>query len=123
MPSAGEPAIHAFQQSKRLRKTDDISSVFSFKCQVYGEYLRVLVKPNQLGHPRLAVIVGKKTVAQATSRNYIKRTLREMFRTHQDRLGEWDIVILVRKSFHRGMFSDVEQDFLRLTTDLKNKLA
>jgi ribonuclease P protein component len=120
---AGEPAIHAFQQSKRLRKTDDISSVFSFKCQAYGEYLRVLVKPNQLDHPRLAVIVGKKTVAHATSRNYIKRVLREIFRLHQDSLGEWDIVILARKGFSSDAFGRVELDFMQLIGDLQKKLA
>jgi ribonuclease P protein component len=120
---AGEPAIHAFQQSKRLRKTDDISSVFSFKCQAYGEFLRVLVKPNQLDHARLAVIVGKKTVAHATSRNYIKRALREMFRLHQDRFGGWDIVILVRKGFSSDSFGRVQLDFMQLIGDLQKKLA
>jgi ribonuclease P protein component len=120
---AGEPAIHAFQQSKRLRKTDDISSVFSFKCQAYGDYLRVLVKPNQLDHSRLAVIVGKKTVAHATSRNYIKRALREIFRLHQDHFGGWDIVILVRKGFSSDSFGRVQLDFMQLIGDLQKKLA
>lgn len=83
----------------------------------------MLVKPNQLHHPRVLIIVGKKTAALATSRNYIKRALREMFRLHQDRFAGWDIVILARKEFARGSFAQVEGDFMRLVADLHAKLA
>lgn len=85
--------------------------------------MRLLAKPNQLDHPRLAVIVGKKTVALASSRNYIKRVLREIFRLHQDRFGAWDIVILARKGFDSSVFDLVEQEFMQLISDLQNKLV
>lgn len=118
---AGEPAIHAFQESKRLRKTDEISSVFSFKCQAYGEFLRIIAKPNGRDFPRLAVIVAKKTVLHATARNYIKRVLREIFRLNQAHVGELDVVVLVRKSFSCGAYGLVEQDFLGLIEQLKKR--
>ncbi|MDD5329089.1 MAG: ribonuclease P protein component [Sulfuricella sp.] len=118
---AGAPAIYAFQESRRLRKTDEISSVFSFKCQIYGEYLKAIAKPNERGFPRLAVVVAKKNVPRATARNYIKRVLREIFRLNQARIGGLDIVLLARKGFSRGAYGLVERDFLRLIEELEKR--
>ena len=117
------PAIHAFQKSKRLKETDEISSVFSFKCQAYGEYLRILIKPNGLNHPRFAGVVRKKTVAHAVARNYIKRCLREIFRVHQNLFGSLDIVVLANKDFSETPFGQVEQEFVRLVDELQKKLV
>jgi ribonuclease P protein component len=116
-------AIYAFQKSKRLKETDEISSVFSFKCQVYGDYLRVLAKPNILNYPRFTGIIRKKTAAHAVTRNYIKRSLREIFRRHQNLFDGLDIVVLAHKSFTDNAFIPVENEFLRLMDSLQKKLA
>jgi ribonuclease P protein component len=115
-------ATHAFQKSKRLKETDEISSVFSFKCQVYGDYLRVLAKPNELNHPRFTGIIRKKTASHAVTRNYIKRSLREIFRRHQHLFGSLDIVILAHKTFTGKAFHQIEEEFLRLMDDVQDKL-
>ncbi|HUW51658.1 MAG TPA: ribonuclease P protein component [Sulfuricella sp.] len=117
------PAIHAFQKSKRLRETDEISSVFSFKCQAYGQYLRVLVRPNNVGHPRFTGIIRKKTAPLSVTRNYIKRCLREMFRRNQNLFGGLDVVVLTHKRFTGKSFDLVEQEFLQLVGELQKKLA
>ena len=114
------PAIHAFQKSKRLRRTDEISSVFSFKCQVYGEYLRILVKPNGLIHPRFTAVVRKKTVILAVNRNYIKRSLREIFRLHQSLFDKLDVVVLAHKGFDKLDSKRVEHEFLLLARELNH---
>jgi ribonuclease P protein component len=116
------PATHAFQKSKRLKETDEISSVFSFKCQVYGDYLRILVKPNELNHPRFTGIIRKKTASHAVARNYIKRSLREIFRRHQNLFDSLDIIVLAHKSFTGNAFRQVEEEFLRLMDNLQKKL-
>jgi len=120
---AGVPAIHAFQKSKRLRRTDEISSVFSFKCQAYGEYLRILVKPNGLINPRFTAVVRKKTVVLAVNRNYIKRSLREIFRVHQSLFDKLDVVVLAHKGFSKIAFKRVEREFLLLVHELNTRLA
>lgn len=117
------PAIHAFQKSKRLKETDEISSVFLFKCQVYGDYLRILAKPNELDHPRFTGIIRKKTASRAVTRNYIKRSLREIFRRHQNLFDSLDIVVLAHRSFTGDVFRQVEEEFLRLTDNLQKRLA
>ena len=117
------PAIHAFQKSKRLKETDEISSVFSFKCQIYGDYLRILTKPNALNHPRFTGIIRKKIAPHAVTRNYIKRSLRDIFRRHQNLFGSLDIVVLAHKNFTGNTFHQIEEEFLRLMDKLKKKLA
>lgn len=83
----------------------------------------MLAKPNELGHPRLAVVVGKKTVALAADRNYIKRTLREAFRLQQGRMGDLDIVVLVHKRFTRNEVDQVQQELLMLVERLQKRLS
>ncbi|MCE5182301.1 MAG: ribonuclease P protein component [Betaproteobacteria bacterium] len=117
------PAIHAFQRSKRLRKTDEISSVFSFKRQVYGQYLRLLAKPNNLGYPRFAGIISKKTAPLSVTRNYIKRCLREIFRRNQGLFGDVDIIVVANKKFSSETAQQVEQEFLRQIEEIKKKLV
>ncbi|MHB9100853.1 MAG: ribonuclease P protein component [Sulfuricella sp.] len=117
------PAIHAFQKSKRLKETDEISSVFSFRCQVSGDYLRILAKPNELNYPRFTGIIRKKTATHAVTRNYIKRSLREIFRRHQNLFDSLDIVVLAHKSFTGSNFCQVEDEFLRLMDNLQKRLV
>lgn len=117
------PTIHAFRKNKRLRKTDEISSVFSFKRQVYGQYLRLLAKPNDLGYSRFVGIISKKTAPLSVTRNYIKRCLREFFRQNQGSLGAMDIVVVANKKFTGETVKQVELEFLRQIEEIKNKLA
>jgi ribonuclease P protein component len=116
-------ATYAFQKNKRLKETDEISSVFSFKCHIYGDYLRILVKPNQLNHPRFTGIIRKKTAPHAVTRNYVKRSLREIFRRHQHRFDRLDIIVLAHKPFTGKAFHQVEDEFLRLMDRLQEKLV
>ncbi len=60
----------------------------------------------------MAVIVSKKTARFATSRNYIKRVSREVFRLQQSRLESLDFVIRIRKSFNRAEFAEIEQELI-----------
>lgn len=82
-----------------------------------------MAKPNERGYPRLAVVVSKRNVAEAVSRNYIKRVVREIFRQNQGRLCASDLVILVRKRFTIGAYQQIEAEFLRLVAELQKPLA
>lgn len=115
------PADKTLPKSRHLRKTDEISSVFSFKRQEYGQFIRVLGKPNGLDHPRLAVIVAKKIAPLATARNYMKRALRELFRSRQATIGGLDLVVQVRKEFYRPAFWDVEKELVHHVTKLQHR--
>ena len=104
------PADLRFRKSKKL-KTDEISSVFNFKHQENGEFLRVLFKPNPLQAARMAVVVSKRIAHHAVERNYCKRIVRELFRTRQHQAGSLELVVLVRKKFTRPQFEKVAGEF------------
>ena len=53
---------------------------------------------NNLGYPRLGVVVPKKNISRAVQRNYCKRIARELFRLRREQLGSLDIVLLVRNA-------------------------
>ena len=56
----------------------------------------ILFKSNDQTKARLGLVVPKRTVNKAVSRNQIKRIVRESFRLHQERLGGFDIVFITR---------------------------
>lgn len=96
-----------FPRAKHLRKTDEISSVFSFNRRFSSEHFEVLVKPRQQGWARMGVIVAKRTARLATERNYIKRVGREIFRHRQHSLRNLDIIVRVRKKFTKLEYAAV----------------
>ncbi|MBM5574566.1 MULTISPECIES: ribonuclease P protein component [Deefgea] len=92
---------YRFARDARLLKTDDFSSVFSLRASVSNDYFQVLGKPNLSQHARLGLVVGKKTDKRAVGRNYIKRTVRELFRQNTELLLGLDVVVRSRKPFAR----------------------
>ena len=86
----------AFGRDRKMRKTDEFSSVFRFRCMGGGPGLDVLAAPNGLEYARLGLIIPKKIVPTAVGRNRIKRLLREGFRMHQDEIAGLDVVARLR---------------------------
>jgi ribonuclease P protein component len=82
----------AFGRDSKMRKTDEFSSVFRFRCVGGGTGLDVLVAPNGLDYARLGLIIPKKIVSTAVGRNRVKRLLRESFRLQQAELVGLDVV-------------------------------
>jgi ribonuclease P protein component len=68
-------------------------------------------QPNSHEHARLGLVVGKKTSKLAVNRNYMRRVLREFFRTQQHQISHVDLVVRVQKKFDRVNFSQIKQEF------------
>jgi len=83
-----------FRRRQRLR-TADIAALFAGGRVLRRPGFTLLVKANELGVPRLSVIIPKRAVPLAVNRNRMKRQIREWFRMHQERLGSQDISIRV----------------------------
>lgn len=104
-------------------KTDEYSSVFNFRCAQTGNYTRVYAKPNQGGHARLGIVVGKKELRTAVSRNLAKRVVRETFRLNQQQFPALDIVVRIMKPFARKEAQAMRDELLRLLLKCKRCLA
>ena len=80
----------------RLRHERQFDAVYAAKVRESRGPLTVFAIPNELGHPRLGLSVGRR-VGTAPKRNRIKRLLREAFRLMQHDLPcGYDLVINVR---------------------------
>ena len=87
-----------FGREKRLLIPRQFKAVFdSPSGKLPGRNVLLLVRENELPHPRIGLVIGKKSVKLSVERNRIKRQLRETFRLHQAELTGWDIVVIARK--------------------------
>ncbi|WOX03972.1 ribonuclease P protein component [Microbulbifer pacificus] len=87
----------AFAKPLRLLNAAQYRAVFdSAPVRAAQPQFLILARPNELGHPRLGLVIAKKHVRNATDRNRIKRIARETFRLQQHQLYPLDAVVLAR---------------------------
>lgn len=104
----------------KLKKTDEFSSVFSFRKRFYGEWLLANIKPNQQNYHRYGLVVSKKVSKLAVKRNYMKRVLRELLRAQTPvTVNGYDVVVQVRKAFQHDDFQAIQRDVVLLLSRLR----
>ena len=101
-----------FGREKRLLVPQQFKAVFdSVAHKVPGKSVLLLARENQLEHPRLGLVIGKKSVKLAVERNRIKRQIRESFRHNQTILNGVDIVIVARRGIADLSNIELRQQF------------
>ncbi len=101
-----------FGREKRLLTPQQFKAVFdSAKNKVPSKSVLLLARDNQLEHPRLGLVIGKKSVKLAVERNRIKRQIRESFRHNQNILDGVDIVIVARRGIADLSNTELRQQF------------
>jgi ribonuclease P protein component len=90
------PARQGFARQQRLLNAASFDAVYSRRTRVMDDCFSVNVAPNALGHPRLGLSIGAKTVGNAVARNRVKRAVRESFRLAAADLGGFDLVVGAR---------------------------
>lgn len=113
--------LFRLKKKSKLIKTDEFSSVFSFRKRVFADYLVVHYQPNGLTHARLGLVVGKKTAKLSVDRNYMRRVLREFFRTQQHAINAVDLVVRVQKKFIKQDFLTIKQEFSELVLKINKR--
>lgn len=88
----------SFTRSKRLLTAKDFQFVFSSaEVKTSSPQLLLLARFNQQSQSRLGLVIAKKHVKLAVTRNRLKRQIRESFRLQADTLPNLDIVVLARQ--------------------------
>ncbi|WP_308446422.1 ribonuclease P protein component [Chitinimonas sp. BJYL2] len=103
-----------FTKQQRLLKTDEFSSVFSLRRIHTNAFFQAWCKTNTLGHPRLGVVVAKRVERRAVGRNFIKRTIREVFRHEAGGLASLDLIVRAKRSFRATEAQAARQALLKL---------
>lgn len=87
-----------YTRQLRLCDSAQFKAVFDgTEARVSLREMLLLARKNGLPYPRLGVVVAKKHCRLATSRNRIKRLIRESYRLHQETLAGLDIIVLARR--------------------------
>jgi len=92
-----------------MRKTDEFSSVFRFRCVRAITGIDFLAARNGLDYARLGMIVPKKILATAVARNRVKRLIREAFRLNQSELKGLDVVARIKSKTEEAKLIDALQ--------------
>ena len=104
-----------FGREKRLLTPRQFKAVFdSPSGKVPGKNVLLLARENELDHPRLGLVIGKKSVKLSVERNRLKRQIRDSFRLNQDALAGWDIVIVARKGLGDLENAELREQFGKL---------
>ncbi len=114
MPVPGSPPIaqsdkKTFGRMKKMRKTDEFSSVFRFRCVRSQPGIDFLSAPNGLNYSRLGMIVPKKILPTAVARNRAKRLIRECFRLNQSDLAGLDVIARIKSNLEVAKLIDALQ--------------
>ncbi|MEE9424931.1 MAG: ribonuclease P protein component [Methylococcales bacterium] len=83
-----------FRPEQRLRTAADYDAVFSKPLRSRDRFFLLLTHENIQTHTRLGLIVSKKRIRKAVSRNRVKRIIRDSFRLHQHQLPAVDVILL-----------------------------
>ncbi|SDU03714.1 ribonuclease P protein component [Geopseudomonas guangdongensis] len=105
----------SFGRDKRLLTSRHFSAVFDSPIgKAPGRSVLLLARDNGLDHPRLGLVIGKKSVKLAVERNRLKRIIRDSFRLHQQMLAGLDIVVVARKGLGDLDNPELHQQFVKL---------
>ena len=107
-----------------IKNEKDFDNAFSMGRRHSEKCIKALAAKNNLGRPRLAIIVKKK-FGKATERNKIRRRIKEAFKRETEKLGEGrglDIVIFPDITAKNASFLEIEQAIARIFNkqDLNN---
>jgi len=99
----------ALPKQLKLTHAEQFAATFRSGKKYSCGFLALFVKPNDLEHPRLGVVVSKKAVRKAVARNQIKRLMRESFRLNQHTIGGFDIVAVAYADIKKFNKTDIRQ--------------
>ena len=104
-----------FSRDKRLLTPRHFKAVFDSPTgKVPGKNLLILARENGLDHPRLGLVIGKKSVKLSVQRNRLKRLMRDSFRLNQQAIAGLDVVIVARKGLGEVENPELHQHFGKL---------
>ncbi len=101
-----------------LRERADFEAVLRTGWRLASSNFVLRAGPNEVSHPRLGIIAGKKVAARAVDRNRARRLIRESFRAFSAELGSYDITIQLRGNLRGELNDGVRAELAKLLQSL-----
>lgn len=99
-------------RAHRLARASDIRRCLAAGRRRRFEHLDMIWTDNQLGHPRMGLVVPKYQ-SSAVARNRLRRRLREIWRQEiQPHQPATDLVIRARREAYRAGFADLRDNLV-----------
>ena len=105
-----------FRYPKRVRllTSKDFRRVYRLGRRASSRLLSLFFDPNNLDYSRFGITVSGR-LGNVVTRNRLKRSLREIFRLHQEEIPPgWDFVINPRQGAKLASFMQLKREVLQL---------
>jgi ribonuclease P protein component len=86
-----------------------------------GAHLQLLASPAERSIGRVGFVIGKKQLANAVDRNYLRRLLREAVRQRRPALDAFDVVLRLRIACAPAMLPGLLQEATDLLGNLQQE--
>lgn len=110
-----------FLRTYRILRGEDFDRVFARRCSAADGVLVVHVERNELGHPRLGLVVSRKA-GNAVRRNRWRRVLREAFRLHRRELPKNVDIVVIPRPVAEAALAAVARSLVALARRAERKL-
>ena len=101
-----------------LKQNHEFRRLYSKGKSVVSPYFAVYCRQTRRPYSRLGITTGVK-LGKAVKRNFVRRRIRELYRTNEDKLlPGYDIVVVARTRAIYGKYADLERSFLQLMKKL-----
>ena len=97
----------------RIKDKKDYNELYKTGRRLYGKYIVVYIKSNELSYDRFGIVTSKK-VGTAVVRNRIKRQIRAIIQTwHKEPGNEFkDVVIVAKRNIDESIYSMIQKDLI-----------
>ncbi|MDO4594410.1 MAG: ribonuclease P protein component [Tissierellia bacterium] len=98
------------QKELRLRDNKDFKRVYKKAKAYYNRDFTVLIRENNLNHPRFGFSVGKK-IGKAVKRNKLKRRLKEIVRLSYYDINNVDMIVIPKVHLAEYDYNRLKKSF------------
>ena len=101
-----------------LKQNHEFRRLYNKGKSAVSPYFAVYCRQTRRPYSRLGITTGVK-LGKAVNRNFVRRRIRELYRTNEDKLlPGFDIVVVARTRAIYGRYADLERSFLQLMKKL-----
>ena len=95
-----------------LKQNHEFRRLYNRGKNAVSPYFAVYCRKTGRDHSRLGITTGVK-LGNAVKRNFVRRRIRELYRTNEDKfLPGYDIVVVARTRAIFGRYAELERHFL-----------